>query len=221
MPLPRSLAEVLGRHGDALKNDLRKVIPATVVAVYPARQTVDVQIAVNNPLFDDLGNVITEPAPSISDVPLGVVRGGGFLVWVPVAIGDSVLLVFSDLSTDTWRLGDGTPQDPGWVGKHTLDSPFAIPMIAPDAHFLASPAAAAGKLVIGKDGGAAQIRISATDIELGAVATDAIALASKVDAIITALRTWTVVAGDGGAALKAAVIATGVTTSASTLVKAQ
>lgn len=166
MPLPRSMAEILGAHSDALKGDIRKVLPATITAVHPDRQTVDVQIAINNPVFDDLGNAYTEPAPSISDVPLGVMRGGGFLVWLPVAVGDSVLLVFSDLSTDNWRAGDGTAQDPGWMGKHTFDSPFALPMVAPDAKFFSDPNAAPTSLIIGQDGGASQIRISPTTMQI-------------------------------------------------------
>lgn len=178
MPLDRSPAETFGRFADALKHDMRKCLPATVTAVHADRQTVDVQVAVNALLFDDLGNAFQEDAPSLSDVPLGVMRGGGFLVWVPVAVGDSVLLVFSDLSTDTWRAGDGTPQAPGWAGMHTHDSPFALPCVAPDARMLTSTPT--DKLVIGKDGTDEQIVISASDIKLGASAVDFVALASKV-----------------------------------------
>jgi hypothetical protein len=183
------MAELFGAHLDVTKNEIRKVAQGTVTAVYAARQTVDVQLAVNNPIFDEIGNVFTEPAPSLSDVPLGVMRGGGFFVWLPVNIGDSVLVLFSDLSTDTWRAGGGLPQDPGFVGKHTMDSAFAIPMVAPDANILIGPGVNPTKLVIGKDGSPAQILISATDIELGATAVDAVALASLVNIDFAALKT--------------------------------
>lgn len=184
MPLPRSLSEILAAHADATKNDIRKVILATVTAVHPDRQTVDVQVAINNPLFDDLGNVYTEPAPSLSDVPLGILRGGGYMIWVPVNPGDSVLIMFSDLSTDTWRAGDGTAQDPGWVGKHTYDSPFAVPMFAPNAKFFTDPNNDPTKLIIGKDGSSAQIKMSATAIELGSAVNDNVALASILDTAV-------------------------------------
>lgn len=222
MPLPRSLAEIFGAHADAIKHDIFKCVPATVTAVYPARQTVDVQIAINNVVFDDLGQPLSEPAPGISDVPLGVMRGGGFFVWVPVQVNDSVLLIFSDLSTDVWRSGDGSPQDPGFCGKHTLDSPFAIPMVAPDAKFFSSPGADPNKLILGKDGSTAQIRLSSTDIELGAPASDHVALASKVDLFIQTVMNWIPVPNDGGAALKSALTGAGFTpasTTASPLVK--
>ena len=179
MPLQRSPAEIFGRFGDALRGDIYKCMPATVLAVNPSKQTVDVQVAINGVIFDELGTAVSVPAPSFTGIPLGVIRGGGFLVWVPVVVGDSVLLVFSDLSADTWRSGDGTPTDPGWVGLHTCDSPFALPMVAPDAKVLTSTPG--DKLVIGKDGGSTQIIISATDIELGSPAGDAVGLASKID----------------------------------------
>jgi hypothetical protein len=220
------MAEIFEAHLDATKNDIRKVAVGTVTAVHASAQTVDVQLAVNNPVFDELGNVFTEPAPSFSDVPLGVMRGGGFLVWMPVAVGDSVLVMFSDLSTDVWRSGDGTAQDPGFVGHHTMDSPFAIPMVAPDKKALAAPGAASGKVIIGKDGGAAQIRISATDIELGASATDAVGLASLIDTavstIITAFNAHThLVAAFGSPSTPPAAPIPPAGSVASTLVKAQ
>jgi hypothetical protein len=226
MPLERSMSEIFGAFGDALKNDIRKVIPATVTAVNPSRQTVDCQVAVHNVLFDDLGNVVQDDAPAFSDVPLACMRGGGFLVWLPVTVGDSVLLVFSDLSTDTWRAGDGNPQPPGWVGKHTTDSPFAIPAFAPDAKFLASPDP--NKVVIGKDGAAAQIKISATDIELGNAVTDAVGLASKIDSAVTTIVTafnshihGGVTTGPGSSGPPVPLISPSPPSVASTLVKAQ
>ena len=122
---------------------------------------------------------------------------------MPLAVGDSVLLVFSDVSMDVWRAGvaGSAPVQPGWTGKHTMDSPVAIPCIGVDASFFNDPTAAATKIIIGQDGSPAQIRISATDVELGASATDAIALASKVETelgkISTALNSLVAPSGGG------------------------
>jgi hypothetical protein len=186
MPLPRSNAEILAAHMDAIMADIRKCLPGTVTAVNTTRQTVDVQLAVNGVLFDELGTAISVPAASLSDVPLGVMRGGGFLVWVPVAVGDSVLVLFSDYSTDTWRdTCTGPAVDPGWVGVHTADSPFAIPCVTPDAGFLTSTPG--DKVVVGKDNADEQILIGASDILLGRSAVDPVALATKLDSLINIL----------------------------------
>jgi hypothetical protein len=189
------LPEILGAHADILKGDIKKCIPATVTAVYAAKMTVDVQIAVNDVMFDPLGNAYSVDAPTIADVPLGVARGGKFFVWVPVAVGDSVLLVFSDLSSDSWRLAADAPTegvDPVFLGRHTLDSAFAIPMFAPDAKAFADPALDPTKIIIGQDGGP-EIKISASGIELGAAGatppSDYVALASKVETELNAVKT--------------------------------
>jgi hypothetical protein len=190
MPLERTDAEIFAAFERGLMNDIRKCLPGKVVKVNvtPGQPvTVDVQLGINNVQFTDLGDVVEEAAPSLAQVPLAYFRAGGFLVWVPVAAGDTVLVLFSDLSADTWRLGDGGPQTPGFVGKHTLDSGWAIPMIAPDLQLATDVPIAPGKVIIGKDGSQAQIRLSATDIELGATPTDFVAMASKVDSALSTL----------------------------------
>jgi hypothetical protein len=193
MPIPRTLPEILGAHADVLKSDIRKCIPATVTAVNAAKMTVDVQVAVNDVLFDPLGNAYSVAAPTIADVPLGVARGGKFFVWVPVSVGDSVLLIFSDLSADSWRLASSAPTegvDPVFLGRHTLDSAFAIPMFAPDSQAFADPALDPTKIIIGRDGGP-EIKVSTAGIELGAAGatppSDYVALASKVETELNAI----------------------------------
>lgn len=200
MPLDRTLPELLDLHADAVKADIRKCLPAQVTAVYPSRQTVDVQIAVNDQLFDDLGSPVSMGAAALSDVPLACLRGGGFFVWLPVAVGDSVMLHFTDLAIDVWRSGDGSPADPAYKGKHTLAGAYAVPCVAPDRFALASPPGDAGAVIIGKDGADEQILITGSDIKLGAGATDFVALASKVQTAIADLATWvkTGVAPSGG-----------------------
>lgn len=149
------------------------------------------------------------------------------MVWVPVTVGDSVMLVFSDLSMDVWRASDGSkPVPPGWVGKHTADSPVAYPCVAPDSKALSSPSA--DKVIIGKDGGQAQIAISASAVELGASPTDFIALASLVDSNFNAVKAAFIAGGagavplDGGHAAMAAAAASFLPTpTGSTLVKAK
>ena len=194
MPLPRSYAEIIGQQKDDIFTSMKKCIPATVTAVYPAKMTVDVQVAINTPHTDPIGQVFSEDSVSICDVPLGTMRGGKFFVWLPVAVGDSVLLLMSDVSTDTWRASPKTstgpqPNDPFFVGKHTFDSCFAIPMFAPDAYVFSDPAGDPQKIIIGQDGGP-EIKIDTGSIELrgASPAADYVALASKVDSAVATLK---------------------------------
>lgn len=197
----RTLTECFLAHGDAVRDSMRKVLPAIVTATHG--RTVDVQLAIKNPLLRD-DEVVFEDAPTICDVPWGTLAGGGFVVWVPPAVGNQCLLVFSDLSTDTWRDSDGSqPVAPGFIGKHTMDSPLAVPMFRPDA--MAVQSAPANAVVIGQDGGSSQIAISGSDIFVGQSATQALALAPFIDAFIKAFLTAVPTAGDGGAAIQTSV----------------
>jgi hypothetical protein len=223
MPYSVSLGEVFDAHSDTLKDELRNCLPATVTSVNPVLQTVDVVVGVQNPIFSEDGAVSYEVLPALSSVPLACLSGGGFFIWLPVKPGDTVLLVFSDLSLDTWMAGDGSiATKPGWVGKHTMDSPVAFPVLRPALKALASPVTDPTKLIIGKDGSQAQIKIGASDIELGAVTTDFVALASVVDSFAAVFAAWapTGVVGDASA-LKALLTTWASThpTSASPLVK--
>lgn len=195
MPLTPTLLDVLKTHGDSIKDDLRKVLPGTVIAVHADTQKIDVQIAIDNPLFDQFNNVEFESLPSLKDVPLATLRGGKFFVWMPVEVGDSVLLLFSDLAMDTWLASTpgGDSVQPAWVGKHTSASPVAIPCIAPDSAKFDDIDALKGKLVIGKDGAVGQIIVDGTEIDFGHTTTSFIALAdglkAQLDLIKTALDT--------------------------------
>lgn len=224
IPYERSLAEVLSAHADTIRDEVRKCIPATVTAVHPGRQTVDVQVAIRNPLTDEYGAVTFEGAPSFSEVPLGMSMGGGFFVWLPVAVGDSVWLMFSDLSMDTWLEGAGDqPVAPGWVGKHTADSPVAIPIVKVKSKVFADPNNDPNKVIIGKDGSQAQIRLSATEIELGATHGDAVGLDSKIVAELHKLQLTiaSATAPSGGGPVTYGVPYSSPSSVGSTLIKAQ
>jgi hypothetical protein len=198
MALDRSLEEIFALHWEACKYDLHKCIPATVTAVNAGAQTVDVQIAVNGLIFDELGTAISVPAFSITSVPLGTLRGGGFFLWLPVVTGDSVMLHFTDRSMDNWSAGDGSATDPGCVSQHSADSCYAVPMIAPSKKALTSPGA--GALALGVDGSDEQIVISTSDVKIGRGASNYVALANLVATELSAIKTVLAAIVSGGIA---------------------
>ena len=144
------------------------------------------------------------------------------LLVFPLAAGDPCWLVFSEASTGAWQTS-GDVSDPQDLRRFGLGYPVAIPGGAPDP--LALTDAGTGKLVLGVDGNAAQVRIAPGVIQLGASAVESVALATKIDLFIQTFMTFMpagTVADVTG--LKAALTAAGFspgTTTAATKVKAQ
>jgi hypothetical protein len=82
------------------RDHINTSMPAKVVSVdnFDRDQTVDVLPLINDS-FNDGTNV---EFPPIFDVPLILPSAGGGLLSFPVAVGDTVLLIFSQKSLDEW-----------------------------------------------------------------------------------------------------------------------
>lgn len=207
MRLQITIDEVIAAATDALKASMYHCVPGIVHAYSASDQTADVQPAVHDVRFDPvLGTRISEPWPIVPKVPIAFPRFGGFTISGPVSPGDKVILLAFDLDPTAHR-ATGQPSDPIDVRRHGGVYWTAFPADLTDPGRLHDSSAAGAGLVLGKDGSTAQIRISGSGISLGAGASDAVALASKVDAFIHAVAGWSPNPGDGGAALKTALAA--------------
>jgi hypothetical protein len=103
-------------------------VPARVIAVdnYGSDQTVDVLPTIND-VFSD-GTVLE--LPPILDVPIQFPSAGGGLLSFPVAVGDTVLLIFSKRSLDEWmssRTTDKGTFTPADRRNYSLNDAIAIP----------------------------------------------------------------------------------------------
>lgn len=199
------LEEVIAAGMEHRLLDVHKAQPARVESYNASANTVTVTPMLYRQIPTDDGDYVAEALPQIPDVKVQFPRAGGFAITFPIQKGDFVLLVFCDASTAAWRQ-NGQPGDPGDPERHGLSGAIAIPGVFPDQQNIASPSTT--NMVMGKIGTpAAQIEITPSEVHLGAGATEAIALASKVkadmDALAAAFASWVVVAQDGGAALKA------------------
>lgn len=191
---------------------IRTSIPGKVLRYDDTAQRADVEILVNDFFFseDTPGIPIYEEFPTLVNVPVRWLRAGGFVLTMPLGAGDRVWVDFAERSLSEWK-ARGEKVSPKDLQRHA-EWATCTPGGYPETEPLASgdAAARAAGVVLGKDGAAAQIRITSTGIELGAGATDAAALASKTDAalnkLVANITAWTPVAGDGGAALKAILI---------------
>lgn len=175
--------EILDATSERLKNDLTHSMQGIVTAYYPGSPaTVDVQPAVNDVRFDtDTDERISEPMSIIPQVPIVYPCGGGYVFTFPLAPGDKVQLIADDLDPTAHRLS-GRQSDPIDVRRHAGAYWKAFPGDVTDT----SAPAGGTTLKIGK--GSATIEIDGSTINL-AGSSDFVALASKVDQCMAALKT--------------------------------
>jgi Phage protein Gp138 N-terminal domain len=161
--------------------DLHVGLPAIVEAVNisASKQTVDVTLQLNRAVPNGEGTYVNERLPKLSDVPLGIIVGGGMMISVPVAVGDFGFVHFAERNLSAWR-ATGAQSDPGDIGMHTLDGAWFSPMIRPDSNALQN--ADPNNLIIGSDSTpAARIVIKPSgEVDIGAAATNFVAMADKV-----------------------------------------
>jgi hypothetical protein len=167
------LSEVLDMVRASAVADVRVAIPARVERWDAAKQQVDCSPLVKNAYDDEDGVRQVEALPVIPNVPVVFPGGGGFRVTFPIAVGDTVLLVFSDKSLDKW-LAVGGSVDPSDDHAHNLSDAIAIPGLRDFAHPLTT--APGSTLDIGADAG---------PFEFAAVG------GTNYDAYMTALQTHT------------------------------
>jgi hypothetical protein len=206
-------------------------MPGSVVAYHSDEQTADIQPTVNDVRFElSTGDRFSEPWPVIPHVPVCWPRFGGYALAGPMRAGDNVTLVAFDLDPTAWRQ-TGNRSDPADARRHVGSYWQALPCDITAPGVMKDAAAAAGALVIGLDGGQPQIRINGTTVQLGATGGDAVALASKVDAVLTLVQAMAIALGAvpptgplaplGAAITAAGALGSGVIPTGSLLIKAQ
>lgn len=184
-----TLRTVLESAIDNRLQEVRTCMPAKVVAVSDDRYTVDVEPQIKQIIIDDDGNEVAQELPIIYSVPLGQMNAGGFSIALPVAIDDTVLLVFSELDIEDWQEKGGL-QSPLDDRRFHLSDAIAIPCLFPEPSKLGTHATVADKLVLGSTTESEPRVVIASDkIELGEEGSgDYVAVASKVKTELDALK---------------------------------
>lgn len=184
MALSVELPEILDAHHRAKMDEVHTALPGRIVAYYPATQTADVQPTIRRVSYAEDGTRADDEFPVLPHVPVCWPSGGGFFLSFPLAVGDHVLVVFSEGATGDWRVS-GNTSSPSEVTRHGLNGAFAIPGANPDAKALKD--ASATDIIIGKDNTNIQISINGSAITLGKGTADFVALSQKVDSAIAAI----------------------------------
>jgi len=168
-------------------SDLHTCMPAEIVAVRDGgadkRQFVDVQPMLQRVIIDENGDQQNEALPVVQMVPVAYMQGGGFFISLPLAVGDTVLLVFAERSLDTWiqnaERASRQPVMPGDLSMHSLEGAIAMPCgPAPRSALLTG--VDASDLVIGTSSGTVLQRWKADGSVVVAEGTQYVALANLV-----------------------------------------
>jgi hypothetical protein len=178
---------------------LRTAAPGTIVTFNASTQKADVRLD-HKPIFVDPRSPLGErPAATIilKSVPVYFPRGmsGTAYDTIPIQAGDTGQLISCDRSLETW-LRLGTEVDPVSLTLHSLADSVFYPGLHPDTAPITPPVDLTARV------------IEAPLIKLGRNAVDFAALGTTLVAAIDAfLAAGVPVAMDGGANLKATMIA--------------
>jgi len=105
---------------------LRHNLPAKVLSYDVSQRKATVQPLLLEGFIDDTGERQTEEIPPISNVPVLFPGSGKTRIRWPIAVGDTVLLLFSSASLDRWLVRGGS-LDPVDDRKHDVNDCVALP----------------------------------------------------------------------------------------------
>lgn len=105
--------------------ELRVAVPAVVTAFNAANQTVTVQPAVQESIYQNLVPTPTS-IPALPGVPVMFPRAGGFTLTFPIVPGDECLVVFADMCINSWWGSGGTQNAQEERRRHDLSDGFAL-----------------------------------------------------------------------------------------------
>jgi hypothetical protein len=185
-----SLAEPILAGVGAAVDDIHVARAGKVTAYDALTNTAFVKPMVKRAVFGvDADDRSYEELPEIPFVPVLWPRAGAYVVTMPLAVGDTVLLVFCDVSHAEWRV-DGGESEPADARRHSVGWPVAVPGLYPDNQPLSSAAldvaARIAGAIIGEHGGNNRVEFTSTGIKIGADAIDFVALATPTQAGIAA-----------------------------------
>lgn len=111
---------------DGRQASLWTAMPGIVKAVDFVKMTLSVQPAIQGQIIDENGQKQSVNLPLLVDVPITFPSAGGFVLTLPIAINDEVLVIFASRCIDAWWQSSGI-QRPMEARMHDLSDGFAIP----------------------------------------------------------------------------------------------
>lgn len=184
-----TLAETMRRAIEGAGLDLHVALPAVVERYDAATQRADLRPATPRILpgaDEDEDPDVLETLPVLPAVPVLWPRGGGYYLHMPIAPGDSVLVVVCEQDLSAW-LRTGDPEaDPGNPRRHDLSGAVCIPGLFPRAAALPSGEAGDDGARLASEGGPA-LRMRPSTVDCGG--DQALVRWSQLDAHLSAIAT--------------------------------
>ena len=120
------LGQVINKNIKAfVRNNVYTSLPAEIIAVdrFEEQQIVDVKPLIKRVYEDG----VTLESANIYSVPVVFPSAGGGLLSFPIAVGDTVLLLFTMRSLEDWLSGGGELATPVSTRSHSINDAIAIP----------------------------------------------------------------------------------------------
>lgn len=169
------------------EEELHTAFPAKVQSYDATKQTADLVPLVKQPVLQPDGSSVLEDLPVLPSVPVLWPRAGKAFVSMPLAAGDTVLVLCCESATGSFRVSDGSsPQPPGDLRRFNLSHAVAIPGLFPRSKALTH--ASATDIVIGFDDGARVSIKTDGSVHLATDTGTALAMASAVNDRLTKLQ---------------------------------
>ena len=103
--------------------------PGAVNAYDPATQLADITPLIRYPVRQPDESIVYEALPVIPSCPIILPRTKKWFFALPIDVGDTVLVVTSELSFRQWLDGDGSLEYPGDLRRHHLANSYAMPSL--------------------------------------------------------------------------------------------
>jgi len=119
----KALLKLINNSIEELNSALRVSMPGRIEKYDPDTMLANVQPLLKIKFY---GRNNSELLPIINNVPICHPRSGASLIRLPVALGDLVILVFSDRSIESWVSGSGEAKEPEDTRKHHISDAVAF-----------------------------------------------------------------------------------------------
>ncbi len=167
-------------------SDLFFPLPCRVERYDAEKQLADVLPLIRFPVALESGETEFQSLPVVPSCPVVFPGFGPWALTFPVSVGDRALVLFSGAALDEW-IATGGLSTPKLQRKASLCDGIVIPGLRSPVEAL--PSASSDALILGHSEGS-KIAIQDNAVRLGTVdASSLVALASKVEAELNALRT--------------------------------